>query len=94
MELPIRYLLRLLFIFSKIKVRLEKHWIGAHLLVLNNGAPSPIGWTSSIMSVYDEATPYDLNLGPMSNDRYISVIGLGRNRSFDYDPVLLQVVMT
>ena len=29
---------------------------------------------------------------PMSNDRYISVIGLGRNRSFDYDPVLLQVV--
>ena len=32
-------------------------------------------------------------LGPMSNDRYISVIGLGRNRSFDYDPVILQVVI-
>ncbi len=31
--------------------------------------------------------------GPMSNDRYISVIGLGRNRSFDYDPVILQVVI-
>ncbi len=30
---------------------------------------------------------------PMSNDRYISVIGLGRNPSFDYDPVLLQVVI-
>ena len=30
---------------------------------------------------------------PMSNDRYISVIGLGRNRSFDYNPVILQVVI-
>ncbi len=31
--------------------------------------------------------------GPMSNDRYISVIGLGRNRCFDYDPVIPQVVI-
>ncbi len=29
----------------------------------------------------------------MSSDRYISVIGLGRNQSFDYDPVILQVVI-
>ncbi len=29
----------------------------------------------------------------MSNDRYISVIGLGRNRCFNYDPVILQVVI-
>ncbi len=33
------------------------------------------------------------NPGPMFNDRYISVIGLGCNRSFDYEPVLLQVVI-
>ncbi len=29
----------------------------------------------------------------MSNDRYISVISLGRNRSFDNDPVLHQVLI-
>ncbi len=29
----------------------------------------------------------------MSNDRYISVTGLGRNQNFDYDPLILQVVI-
>ncbi len=40
----------------KEKVWLEKQLDCAHPLVLNNGAP--ISWASSIMSVYDEATPY------------------------------------
>ena len=38
------------------RVWLEKQLDCAHPLVLNNGAP--ISWARSIMSVYDEATPY------------------------------------
>ena len=40
------------------KVWLEKQLDCAHPLVLNNGAP--ISWASSILSMYDEATPWSL----------------------------------